>query len=304
VISVFTLNSINIDPSAVFGPAFFTSQGFSILVGIVSFILVQGVATAAMTRAIADNYLGQPVGILDAYRKIGRSWQPLLGALVRAGLTNILLALWFIVPCVGWLTGLGILAFFTMTIIPLLAPIIVLERQRARASLRRAWDLARRRFWWVLGFVFVLFLFGQLVVTGPVALVGAGFQFFLLDSFRAGSTTAFTTLQTVVQSLLSLVLNLFYLPLELIGITLMYFDLRVRTEGFDLTLLAASATGETASATEAIAQAPAPEKGRLVTGKEMGYFVLMTLAVVGLYFVFILLIAFLGMAITAGRGGF
>lgn len=99
----------------------------SYLVGFVSFILVQGVGTAAMTRAVADNYLGTRTGFADAYRRIGRAWLPLLGTLFVAGLLAFVLGLWFLVPCIGWGTGLGILAFYSAVLVPLVAPIVVLE---------------------------------------------------------------------------------------------------------------------------------------------------------------------------------
>src|SRR5262245_59145687 len=94
------------DPAS---PLFCAAEGGTILVAIVQLILVQGVATAAMTRAVADNYLGTPTGFTGAYRRVGRAWLPLIGTLFIAGLVGILLVIWFLVPCVGWATGGGIL---------------------------------------------------------------------------------------------------------------------------------------------------------------------------------------------------
>lgn len=271
------------DPMEVFNSSFIAGQAGTILVSILGFVLVQGVGTAAMTRAVADSYLGQPAGILDAYRRIGRAWRPLIGALLLAALWGLGLLLWFVVPCVGWVTGAGILLFFAMVIVPLIAPIVVLERQAARRAVRRAWDLARRRFWWALGFVFLLYLFNLLIVSGPVALITSIFQFLLFDSLQTGEAAGLLTLQAVVSSLVGLVLSLIYLPLQLIGITLMYFDLRVRTEGFDLALLAEQASGRETPVAEITARAPEPQGVRLVTWREMGYFALLSAAGLILY---------------------
>ncbi len=290
------------DPSDIFGPAYFAGIAGSLLVAVVSFVLVQGVATAALTRAVAGSYLGEPVGIMEAYRKIGRSWVSLIGALLLAGLIGLGLLLWFLVPCVGWLTGLGMLAFLSMVIIPLIAPTIVLEQQPAARSIRRAWDLARRRFWWVLGFVFILFVFAQIVITVPVTLVTYIFQFFIGGGPFDFSTTQ-TVIQTVIQSLTQLTLSLLYFPLQLTAITLMYFDLRIRTEGFDLALLAAS-VGEQTDLDAVTAEAPQPEQGNLITMTELGYFALIEIGVVVLYLVIVSIFIAIFAAFAAASEGF
>ncbi len=295
------------DLSQMFGPAFLGGLGGSVVLGIVSFVLFQGVATAALTRAIADSYLGQRADILGSYRRIGRSWVRLILALLLAMIIGLLLTIWFLVPCIGWLTGIGMLAFFSAVIIPLIAPTIVLEGQTASQAWRRAWDLARRRFWWVIGFVAILYLFAQLIVSGPTALVGILFPILADEQMVVDNPTAFFTLQTVVQSLVGLVFSLLYLPVQLVGITLMYFDLRVRAEGFDLALLAVSASGDEAEVAQLTAQAPSPRRGArlgdLITRRELAYFALLSmLAVVGIG-LFMALFAALGVAFVAAAGG-
>jgi hypothetical protein len=271
--------------------AFMLGMTANSLITLVSFVLVQGLATAVLTRAIAGSYFGEPTGILETYRKIGNSWLSLLAALLLGVLISIALSIyWIIVPCLGWLTGLGTLMFFSLAIMPLLAPLIILEKQPASRALRRAWDLARRRFWWVLGFVLVLFLFNQLVVTAPVTLVTVGFQL-LYGSPLQGEGPAYAySLQMAVQSLVTLISTLVYLPLQSTGITLMYLDLRVRTEGVDLALLA-TAEPEAPAGVAALARPPAAAEGNLVTWEELAYFFIAS--VIGLAGL-ILLIAIFG----------
>jgi hypothetical protein len=293
-------SSIPTDLGEVLG---FIGIGGTIVVAIVTFVLVQGVATAALTRAVAGSYLGQSVGIVEAYRKIGRSWVSLIGALLLTGLIAIGLLIWTLVPCIGWLTGLGMLAFLSMVITPMIAPIIVLEKQAAVDSIRRAWDLARRRFWWVLGFIFILFLFGQLIITIPVILLTYLLQF-IMGGGPFALTTTETIIQTVTQSLSQLTLSVIYLPLQLTAITLMYFDLRIRTEGFDLAVLAGSVSGAQADVEAVTVEAPQPEKGNLITWTEMGYFALIEIGALALYFVFVMLLGLLFFAIGAASGSF
>jgi hypothetical protein len=272
--------------------------GFIVL--LIGFLLIQVVATAALTRAVAGNYLGESMGIIDAYRKIGHSWVSLIGAFILAFFLGILLVIWFLVPCVGWLTGLGILIFYSMVVAPLIAPAIVLERQPASYAIRRAWDLARRRFWWVLGFMFILYIFGQIIIAGPAYLISIVFQLVVGSPFDVSVTQ--TIIQSMLQSVVQLLSSLIYLPLQLTAVTLMYFDLRIRTEGFDLTLLSESVTGSQIEVGEITARAPQPEQSNFVTMNEMGYFVLVSMGGVVVLFIFWMIGAIFGLAMLAASG--
>ena len=266
----------------------------TIVVGFLQFIFVQGIATGALTRAVADNYLGKTTSILDAYRGIGKSWSTLLGALIFIGLLIFVAFLWWvIVPCVGWFTGLGILAFLGAAISPMVAPVVVLEQPgpwstptdgiverfgkfiiRMSGSVRRAWSLVRRRFWPVLGTIFVLYLFNLLIVNGPIAIVN-----FILTAIAPsfGDPTMQLVVTAIIQSIISIVFILIYYPLQMTAFTLIYFDLRVRTEGFDLALLTAG------NANQALAAPVQQAKESLVTGADLGNFAILTLAALGLY---------------------
>lgn len=290
-------------PEDIFGPEFYTTIGAGCLLGVVALVLVRGVATAALTRAIADHYLGQPVSFVDAYRKIGKSWMRLVGTVLLAGLINLLLLIWFLVPCIGWITGIGIFLFYGQAIIPLAIPVVVLEGQSGYATIRRGWDLARRRFWWVAGFVAVLYLFNQLVVGGPSYLISLLFQAAgdtLAESI--GAANAFV-IQSISETLTSLFTSLLYLPLQLTCMTLLYFDLRVRTEGFDLALLADSAMSEEVDVDAIVEQAPPAESAGLVTWSELGYFALLSLGLAAIGFILYLFLGGLALAAMGAAGG-
>jgi hypothetical protein len=93
-------------------------MGSTVLLGILGFLLIQGITTAALTRAIAGSYVGEPVGIIDSYRKIGSAWLPLLLTLLLTLLLVLGVFIWSMIPCVGWITGFGMLVFLWMVIIP------------------------------------------------------------------------------------------------------------------------------------------------------------------------------------------
>jgi hypothetical protein len=239
------------------------------------YILVTGIAAGAMARAVADNYLGKKTGILDAYRGIGKSWISLFGALLFIILLYIGGTLWWtIVPCIGWFTGLGMLVFLYLVITPLVAPVVVLEKQSALASIRRAWDLTRRRFWPVLGSIFILILFSLLIVNGPSALINVILTQ-VITSF--GDPTTGMVVTTIIQSLARLFFALLYYPLQMAAFTLIYFDLRVRTEGFDIALLTMNASEPVDAAN--VSQVPVPQSNeRLMTSQELGYFAILTIS--------------------------
>lgn len=285
-------------PAQIFTPAYFVGMGGTLLVGIISFVLIQGLATAAITRAVADTYLGEHISIVEAYRKTGPAWMRLITALILAGLLSILLLIWFIVPCVGWVSGLGILFFYSAVVAPLIVPAVVLEGRGGGGAVRRAWDLSRRRFWWVVGFVLILGLFAQLIVAGPAALVSFVLQVVFGNPLFADDPTAVFMVRTIIQSVVSLVFSLIYVPFQLINMTLLYFDLRVRTEGFDLALLADSQ----AHKMDVVAEAPRPGGGSVITMTEMGYFVLLSIVVGALFFMLWLVAAMLGLATMATSG--
>ncbi|MBI3177857.1 MAG: hypothetical protein HYZ35_07690 [Chloroflexi bacterium] len=253
----------------------------TLFVAFLQFIFVQGIATGALTRAVADNYLGKPVSILDAYRGIGRSWLTLVGALLFIVLVAFVIILWWIVPCIGWFTGLGMLAFLGAAISPMVAPVVVLEQRGILESVQRSWFLVRRRFWPVLGTILVLYLFNALIVNGPLAIVNAILGA-VAPSFGDSTTQLIVT--AILQAVVSVVFILIYYPLQMTAFTLIYFDLRVRTEGFDLALLTSS------DADQALSAPMEQAKESLVTGTDLGNFAILTLGAVGLY---IFLFAFL-----------
>jgi len=175
------------------------------------------------------------------------------------------------------------IGFMTAAINPLVPPVVVLEHKGAIDSVQRAWSLARRRFWPLLGYVLVLALFSLIVVNGPATIVNV----ILLQVFQSfGDPTAQLVLTSIIQGLVSLVFILIYYPLQMTAFTLIYFDLRVRTEGFDIALLTMGVSDST-ELTDAIAAPVSQAQERLITGPDLGNFAILTLAAAGLYIFFI-----------------
>jgi hypothetical protein len=276
-----------------------TNGSFATLIPtILGFILVQGVGTAALTRAVANNYMGQKTGVVESYQQIGKVWVSLIGALIFAGLFGVVLLIWWIIPCIGWITGIGALIFYGWVVVPLIAPVIVLERQGASGAIQRIWSLVRHRFWWVFGFAFLLLVFNYLLIAGPTAVVSLIFQFGIGDPLSP--TNDQLVLQSVVQTVVNFIFSLLYLPLQLTGFTLLYFDLRVRTEGFDLAVLASeSGVGGSMDAVGTIETAPKGDSKFGVTWTELGYFAVISIGFAVLYFGLVAVL----LGVAGGIGG-
>jgi len=273
--------SLSNSPESVFSnSAYWIGMLSTLVISFLQFIFVQGIATGALTRAVADNYLGKPTSILDAYRGIGKSWLSLLGALLLVGLLILIAVVWWLVPCIGWFTGLGIMFFLSAAVSPMVAPVVVLEEARAGAAVRRAWFLVRRRFWPVLGTIVVLYLFNLLIVNGPLAVVN-----YLLSTMLPGAVgdyTAQLVITAIIRAIVSIVFVLIYYPLQMTAFTLVYLDLRVRTEGFDLALLAMG-SGDSGNSTDVMAAFVPQSSEKLITGSDLGNFAILTFGALGLY---------------------
>jgi len=272
---------------------------------VIQFFLIQGIATAALTRAIADSYSGKHVDIISSYKDLRGQWGRLILALLLIFLIMAGLLIWMVIPCIGWLTGPGVLAFVGGVVTPLIAPVVVLENNGVRESLRRAWDLARSRFWWLVGFAFILYLFNQLVIGGPSLLLHYLLTILLPDT---GSFNQQLILTTAIQTLVSMVTSLIYLPLQLSALTVVYFDLRARSEGLDLVMQTANVSSLDANAVVSLPEVSqiidAPKiQSPFITGRDIGYFSLMTMAAIALYILVVSVLAALMMAAGGLLGG-
>lgn len=264
-----------------------TGSVVQIIIGIASFVLINGVATAALTRAIADNYLGEDTGIIEAYNKIRGSWKPLIGGLFVVGMVSILGLIWCIVPIVGWFSGPGILIFLSVSVSSLIAPCVVLEKLSGASAFNRSWRLGMKRFWWLLIYFALLSALSYAVVNAPSSIISFFTQTSLQESLVAGDTFGYS-LNLILQSLLSLVLSLLYFPLKSTGVILAYFDLRVRFEGFDLAVLAHQIDNQEARADDLTAMSlESGEKEKLLSGSNIGKLAAASFICIALYAVMI-----------------
>ena len=127
------------------------------------------------------------------------------------------------------------------------AQTVLIEEHSATNALRRSRELVKGAWWRVFGIMLAIFLLAFMIQTVPAILFIISFSVFteeisaeegLWEMFRrmfAPELTAWNGLVTyVIQSCINYFVTSLMLPLTVIGSTLLYFDQRIRKEGFDV----------------------------------------------------------------------
>jgi hypothetical protein len=178
-------------------------------------LLITPFVGGAITQVVAASYLGQQLSAGDAIKTTGRRFWALLGAAILVHLVEGV----GLVLCV--LPALVAMAFLVCT-----TPAVVIESLGPIKSMRRSFALVRPRFWPVLGIAVV----SGLLASFLTSVLGTPFTF---AAELVGLRWGFLLL-----ALGSIVPVLFASPFVSIVATLVYFDARIRHEGFDLQMIA------------------------------------------------------------------
>jgi hypothetical protein len=221
---------------------------FAVVAGVLGF-LSSTLASGACFRAVASAYLGERTGwrasLAYALRHLHSIiWVSVLGALV-AGLGVILC----IIPGVYlWVT-------FTVAI-----PVLLTEGVRGRHALGRSRALVRD-YWWRTFAVVLLGTVLTSILGGAIngAIVG-------VTSIQSGDNSFAAVVLSILAGTVSSVLTT---PIIAAFITVLYVDLRVRKEAFDLQLLAQRIGVEPPAGTALAPAAPVDDApGDVAPGEE------------------------------------
>lgn len=258
---------------------------------------------AALALICAHCYLGRPLPFRALGRRMAESiWQLLLAIALIITLNILLMAYAIFIPILGWLTGLGMLFFASVVLAPLVTPVIALEKQSALAAFGRIWALTRRRFWWVLGFGTILFFMAGILAAGPTALAIGGVQLLASDGGPP------TIVMSLITTFVTLAVSVIFVPVQIAAMTIMYLDLRVRYEGFDLMLQAVDSSAPADPVTTALQDVPAgAPQTQLLTRHELFNFAALTIALwvlLALFFGALFLLIFWIVSQFGPAGGF
>jgi hypothetical protein len=215
--------------------AYISGQLVIQLLGVAGYLI----GTVACYRAIADSYLGRPTSARESLRFAAR----------RMGTTLWLTIVLVVGLCLAFI-ALVIPGIWLMVAWSVAIPVMLVEGRGGFAALKRSFALVQGRWWATFGRLVVSYILVT-VVTGVLSVV------LLAPAIWAVDDTSFGAL--VLEHLANFAVSLLTTPFLAAVITLVYFDLRVRKEGFDLALLAERMGG-------APAEGPAPfasrERGR------------------------------------------
>jgi hypothetical protein len=215
-------------------------------------------STAAVTVGVSDSYVHDRVDVLYAIRRVLSRLLPILGGTFATIITVFAVMLVLVTVFAFLATGVtatmggrvggvaaiaggalgvaGVVLGFLSTYARIFAVpmVIVLEGTTVGNAFTRSMALTEGAVWRIMGvFVLVFFIFGALFAL----LVGLGT---VLTVQYPGLVTAYTVLTGTI--------NVFVYPIYTVFVTLLYYDLRIRRDGYDLEVMTRELTGTSAPA--------------------------------------------------------
>jgi hypothetical protein len=181
------------------------------------------VGTGALAYAVSERYLGNSIDVKASYIYVLKKFWRLLGTLLLTGLMIFFGFFFCLLP------GIFLMMLFIFT-----TQAVVLEQCRVTEAISRsaslAWDWRNLLKILVIGLLyFILSLAVGGIATVPFMIVNMlRAQHALLPTFEL------QILQTAAQSISNIIVS----PIFMISFTLLYYDIRIRKEGFDLQVMA------------------------------------------------------------------
>jgi len=181
------------------------------------------IAGGAATYAISERYLGNQVALHVALRRGLASFWSVSIAQITVSAKVIFGLMLLVVPGVLWWLSYSVVV-----------PAILVEGQKSTASLRRSRELMKGQRGKAFAIMTVLILLEALSSAGISSLTGI---------FGGVDSAGGAVLHSAANSLKSVVLA----PLGIVATILLYYDMRIRKEGFDLDMLSRALTDRAAS---------------------------------------------------------
>lgn len=186
-------------------------------------IVLSAIGTAAAVFIVSDSYLGRPV---DAWAALSRAVPYIARVVVLSILTTLVV-------------GMGLIFFLAPGLIFLSALMVstqalVLEEDRSAIdAMGRSWQLTKGFRWKVLALVVV-----TVIVVSIPSIAGGIAATFFVPGIGMLTDSADLPFGWYLAMVLGAVVQLLLYPVMYSVLTVLYYDLRVRKEGFDLDVLA------------------------------------------------------------------
>jgi hypothetical protein len=220
------------DPALIL-PAIGSLVVFAFIV-VIAAVVILSAQSAALVAAMGKGYLGKPITIGEAFRE-GLRAAP---TLIVAGLLVFiaLIVLWVVLILIAALSNqalvfaaaslaaiVGTVYIFSSTlVVPVVATI---ERVGPIQAIRRSWSLSTGNRWRIIGLQLLLIILNG-VING------------LLSAVFVTALISDVTARTIAQQIANVVATVAWAPVQWGTFAILYYDLRVRREAFDLQLAA------------------------------------------------------------------
>lgn len=210
-------------PAAVPSPSVVFGALGGAMVMLILYLIMIGVAQAATIFAVSDLYLGKTATIRGSFGKVrGKVWRT-IGVIFLTGLIVMVGFIALIIPGIILMCRTGVAV-----------PAAMIEDKYAGEAVSRSMDLTK-------GYAMQMFLIFLLTwVLAMVAMAVFQYPFMFLTISAAAKHQSVSFMVLMLQYLSSFVSSVLVGPVATIAFSLMYYNLRVRKEAFDLQHLIAS----------------------------------------------------------------
>jgi hypothetical protein len=232
--------------------------GLAILLGIATAVAMT-IVIGALTHLVAKAYAGEPVSIGDGFRNGFRRFFALIGAGIvgyvtaLATIVIIAFAAALVIPIAEMAGGVvavvvtliigiaaSVLMVVAMSSLFAIIPAVVVEEKGPIGAVARSWQLARGGRMRILSVLGVTWLITMLPVFGIAFVTG-----FVAAFMDPESLATATTGELWVENLIASISGTVTFPFWVAAMVLLYYDRRIRAEGYDLEV-----------AVESLAEAP------------------------------------------------
>ena len=251
-----------------FAASAISAAGIQVVVTLVAALLLTGILTVAVSRAV----LGERIGARDAWERA----RPRIPALLAVTGLVILIELGVLVVClapgillavasapvaavvVAFVLGgpLAIVVSVYLYVAFALAPAtVVLERQGVVASLRRSRGLVQGAWWRTFGILLLVNVIAQ-VLSGIISVPTTVLT--VVVSMTTGDGNPYEILPLLVTSLGTIVAAAITWPFTAVSTALLYVDRRIRREALDIELARAAGVSHPGAAAPAATPTSGP----------------------------------------------
>ncbi len=251
------------------------------------------IVDSVLVYLTSEHILGRRMTFSQALSAVRARW----GAVVlgQCALYTLLIGLSVALAFTLFLCGLGfgLLVYLGLALGALLTPVLILEQVGVPQGLGRAWGLGKGRLWALIAMVAVTVLLGVAVAI-PIGIVNGAIAGLFSTSAKLTGSGIDSLPVLVISGLLTGLSSALITPIGLIGYTVLYYDARIRLEGFGESLAALKDP-------EARPNDILPPTGLNLSAMKGGDFINLALVTAGT-FVFILVYAAIAFSVSAAGG--